>query len=35
MLENAGFIKVEALEENGYNSSPKTKGALVRGKKKS
>jgi len=35
MLENAGFIKVQAIEEKGYNSSPKTKGALVRGEKKS
>lgn len=33
MLEEAGFTEVEVMEEKGYNSSLKTKGILVRGKK--
>jgi len=35
MLEKAGFVEVEVMEEKSYNSSSKTRGTLVRGKKES
>lgn len=33
MLQKAGFDGVELVGETGYNSSPKTKGVLVRGRR--
>jgi hypothetical protein len=30
MLENAGFMDVELVAETGFNSSPVTKGVLLR-----
>ena len=33
MLNDAGFEKVECLGETGFNSSPKTKGMLIRARK--
>jgi hypothetical protein len=32
-LEKAGFVNVEHMAETGFDSSPKTKGALVRARK--
>lgn len=34
MLEDAGFVEVEVVKEKSYNSSSKTRGTLVRGKKR-
>ena len=33
ILENAGFIDINLVDETGFNSSPKTKGVLIRAKK--
>jgi hypothetical protein len=33
MLNKAGFVDVELVAETGFNSSPVTKGVLVRAKK--
>jgi hypothetical protein len=35
MLENTGFADIELVNETGFNSSPKTKGVLIRAKKSS
>jgi hypothetical protein len=32
-LKNAGFVDVESMGETGFNSSPKTRGALIRARK--
>ena len=33
MLQTAGFLNVELVSETGFNSSPKTKGVLIRAQK--
>ena len=33
ILENKGFIDIKLINETGFNSSPKTKGVLIRAKK--
>jgi hypothetical protein len=33
ILESKGFIDFNLVNETGFNSSPKTKGALIRAKK--
>jgi hypothetical protein len=33
ILENKGFIDINLVNETGFNSSPKTKGVLIRAKK--
>ncbi len=33
MLQEAGFVNVELVQETGFNASPKTKGVLVRARK--
>ena len=33
ILEDAGFIDINLVDETGFNSSPKTKGVLIRAKK--
>jgi hypothetical protein len=33
LLERVGFIRVELTGETGFNSTPKTKGALFRAEK--
>lgn len=33
MFENTGFADIESVNETGFNSSPKTKGVLIRAKK--
>jgi len=33
MLQEAGFVNVELIRETGFNTSPKTKGVLVRARK--
>ena len=33
ILESKGFIDINLVNETGFNSSPKTKGVLVRAKK--
>jgi len=33
ILENRGFANIELVNETGFNSSPKTKGVLIRAKK--
>jgi len=35
MIRQAGFQQVELVEETGFNSSPKTKGVLIRAVKPS
>ena len=33
MLQEAGFVNIELVQETGFNASPKTKGVLVRARK--
>jgi hypothetical protein len=33
MLKEAGFIEIELVKDTGFNSSPVTKGVLLRAKK--
>ena len=33
ILENTGFANIDLVDETGFNSSPKTKGVLIRAKK--
>lgn len=33
ILKDTGFVEIESVEEKGYNSSSKTRGTLVRGRK--
>ena len=33
ILESKGFIDINLVDETGFNSSPKTKGVLIRAKK--
>jgi hypothetical protein len=33
MLQQAGFADIELVTETGFNSSPKTKGVLIRSKR--
>ena len=33
ILENKGFIDIDLVNKTGFNSSPKTKGVLIRAKK--
>jgi len=33
MFPQAGFVDVELVAETGFNSSPKTKGVLIRARK--
>lgn len=33
IFENTGFSDIELVNETGFNSSPKTKGVLIRAKK--
>ncbi len=35
ILEKTGFADIEMVDETGFNSSPKTKGVLIRAKKPS
>ena len=33
IIENKGFIDIDLVNETGFNSSPNTKGVLIRAKK--
>lgn len=33
MLQEAGFVNIELVQETGFNASPKTKGVLIRARK--
>ena len=33
ILKSTGFANIELVDETGFNSSPKTKGVLIRAKK--